>query len=127
MSLEILQAKRRRRTRFLLDRSRYTKQLHICNHMTSKATYHYYTNFISMHSENPRQLWKSINAMLHRDKPKVLPDSSSLDTLCMSSRYFTDKIVHIRSRFVIKDVDCHVAQQPVLAIHTFLHLLLGYW
>ena len=45
--------------------------------------------------------------MLHRDRPKVLPDSSSLDTLC-------DTIANIRSRFVIKDADCHVAEQPFI-------------
>ena len=45
MSNEIIVAKRRRRyleriwrrTRSPIDRSRYTKQLHICNHMMSKA------------------------------------------------------------------------------------------
>ena len=105
MSNEIFVAKRRRRyleriwrrTRSPIDRSRYTKQLHICNHMMSKAKSDYYTHFISTNSENPRQMWKSVNTILHRQKLKALPEHSSLDTLCSSfSKYFTDKIARIR-------------------------------
>ena len=106
MSHEIVVAKRRRqyleriwrRTRSPLDRSRYTKQLHICNYMMSKAKPDYYTHFISINSENPRQMWKSVNTILHRQKLKAPPEHSSLDTLCSSfSKYFTDKIARIRS------------------------------
>ena len=105
MSHEIFVAKRRRRyleriwrqTRSLLDRSRYTKQLHICNHMMSKAKSDYYAHFISTNSENPRQMWKSVNTILHRQKLKALPEHSTLDTLCSSfPKYFTDKIARIR-------------------------------
>ena len=52
--------------------------------------------------------------MFHPDKPKILPHSSSLDTLCNRfSKHFTNKIAHIRSSFVITDVGCHVAEQPL--------------
>ena len=36
-------------------------------------------------------------------------------------KYFTDKIANIRSRFVIKDVDCHVTEQPFIGntMHCF--------
>ena len=69
MSNEIIVAKRRhryleriwRRTRSPIDRSCYTKQLCICNHMMSKAKSDYYANFISINSENPRQMWKSVH------------------------------------------------------------------
>ena len=65
MSNEIIVAKRRRRRRRYLERiwrrtrspiarSSYTKQLHICDHMMSKAKSAYYTHFISKNSENPR-------------------------------------------------------------------------
>ena len=105
LSNEIIVAKHRRqyferiwrRTRSPIDRSSYTKQLHICNHMMSKAKSDYYTHFISINSENPRQMWKSVNTILHRQKLKALPEHSSLDTLCSSfSKYFTDKIARIR-------------------------------
>ena len=82
MSNDIIVAKRRRRyleriwrrTRSPIDRSRYTKQLHniICNHMMSKAKSDYYTHFITTNSENPRQMWKSVNTILHRQKLKAL-------------------------------------------------------
>ena len=73
MSLKIVVAKRRRqyleiiwrRTPSPLDRSPNTKQLYICNHMMSKAKSDYYTNFISTNSEHPRQMWKSVNTILH--------------------------------------------------------------
>ena len=85
------------RTRSPLDRSRYTKQLHICDYMKSKAKSDCYTNFISKHSENPCQMWKSLNTILHQHKLKVLPKHSLLDSLCSSfSKHFTDKISRIR-------------------------------
>ena len=72
--------------------------------MMSKAKSDYYTNFISTNSENPRQMWKSINTILHHQKLKALPEHSSLDTLCSSfSKYFTDKTACIRSNFFIND------------------------
>ena len=127
MSLEIFVAKRRRRylermwrrIRSPLDRSRYTKQLYICNHMMSKAKSDYFTYFISANSENPRQMWNSINTILHWQKLKTLPEPSSLDTLCSSffSKYFTDKIAHIRSNFVINDND-YDFHEPQLSENT---------
>ena len=82
MSLEIILAKRRRRymervwrrTRSTLDRSRYTKQLHLCNRMMSKSKSDYYTSLLSNNSANPRHMWNSVNKILHREKSKPLPD-----------------------------------------------------
>ena len=122
MSNDIIVAKRRRRyleriwrrTRSPIDRSRYTKQLHICNHMMSKAKSDYYTHFITTNSENPRQMWKSVKKILHRQKLKALPEHSSLDTLCSSfSKYFTDKIARIRSNFVINNNDYDFPEPPL--------------
>ena len=85
--------------------------------MMSKAKYDYYTHFIT-NSENPRQMWKSVNTILHRQKSKALPEHSSLDTLCSSfSKYFTDKIARIRSNFVINDND-YVFPEPPLSEKT---------
>ena len=54
----------------------------------------YYTHFITTNSENPRQMWKSVNTILHRQKLKALPEHSSLDILCSSfSKYYTDKML----------------------------------
>ena len=91
-----------RRTRSPLDRSRYTKQLHLCNRMISTSDY--YTRLLSNNSANPRHMWNSVNKILHREKSKPLPDYTSLDTQCRSfSKFFTDKITLIRSNFVTND------------------------
>ena len=93
-----------RRTRSPLDRSRYTKQLHLCNRMMSKSKSDYYTGLLSKNSANPRHMWNSVNKILHREKSKPLSDYTSVDTLCSSlSKFFTDKITRIRSNFVKND------------------------
>ena len=116
LSLEIILAKRRRRylervwrrTRSPLDRSRYTKQLHLCNRMMSKSKSDYYASLRSNNSANPRHMWNSVNKILHREKSKSLPDYTSLDTLCSSfSKFFNDKITLIRSDFVKNDHSRH--------------------
>ena len=81
--------------------------------MMSKAKSDHYTQFNSTNSENPRQMWKSVNAFLHRQKLKALPEHSSLDTSCSSfSKYFTDKTARIRSNFVIDDNDYVFPEPP---------------
>ena len=57
---------------------------------------------MSTNSQKPRQMWKSVSTILHRQKLKALPEHSSLDTLCSSfSKYFTDKIARIRKKNVL--------------------------
>ena len=59
---------------------------------------------LSNNSANPRHMWNAVNKILHREKSKPLPDYTSLDTLCSSfSKFFTDKIILIRSNFVTND------------------------
>ena len=41
----------------------------------------------------------------------------------MFSKYFTDKIAHIPSRFVIGDVDYAVAKQPLLVMVIHYNIL----
>ena len=121
MSLEIIIAKRRRRylervwrrSRSPLGRSRYTKQLHLCNRMMSKSKSDYYTSLLSNNSANPRQMWNAVNKILHREKSKPLPDHTSLDTLCSYfSKFFTDKITFIRSNFVTHDRSHNFPEPP---------------
>ena len=69
MTPEIIQSKRRRRylervwrkSRSSLDRSRYTRQCHLCNRQMSKAKSYYYENMVANNSATPKQLWKCIN------------------------------------------------------------------
>ena len=64
----------------------------------------------SNNSANSRQMWNSVNKILHREKSKPLPDHTSLDTLCSSfSKFFTDKITLIRSNF---DTNDHIHNFP---------------
>ena len=73
MTPEIIQSKRRRRylervwrkSRSSLDRSRYTRQCHLCNRQMSKAKSYYYENMVANNSATPKQLWKCINQILH--------------------------------------------------------------
>ena len=121
MSPEIILAKSRRlylervwrRTRSPLDRSRYTKQLHLCNRMISKSKSDYYTSLLSNNSANPRHMWNSVNKNFHREKSKPLPDYTSLDTLCSSfSKFFTNKITLIRSNFFKNDQSRDIPEPP---------------
>ena len=42
---------------------------------------------------NPRQLWKTVNKLLHRTLPQVLPSSESLSLLSQSfATFFSDRI-----------------------------------
>ena len=59
---EIIVAKRRRR---YLERIWRRTATYIYNHIMSKAKSDYHILFTSINSENPRQMWKSVNTILH--------------------------------------------------------------
>ena len=81
MTPEIIQSKRRRRylecvwrkSRSSLDRSRFTRQCHLCNRQMSKAKSYYYENMVSNNSATPKQLWKCINQILRKRPAPSLP------------------------------------------------------
>ena len=90
MTPDIIQSKRRRRylervwrkSRSSLDRSRYTRQCHLCNRQMSKAKSYYYENVkVSNNSATPKQLWKCINQILHRRPAPSLPTHASIKSL----------------------------------------------
>ena len=79
----------------------------------SKLKSDYYTSLLSNNSANPRQMWNSVNKILHREKSKPLPDHTSLDTLCSSfSKFSTDKIILTRSNFVTNDLSHNFPEPP---------------
>ena len=55
-----------RKSRSSLDRSRYTRQCHLCNREMSKAKSHYYENMVSTNYATPKQLWECINKMFYQ-------------------------------------------------------------
>ena len=124
---EIEIAKQRRRaleklwrkpaTRTPLNRSRYRAQVNLCNRLLSKARSEYYAKTIEQSSGNSKQMWNSVNKILHRVPKHYLPDHTSLKLLANSFvQYFGKKNEIIRSNFPLvplkvpdikpKDVNC---------------------
>ena len=108
ISSEFLEAKRRRRvlekawrrSRSALDRSRLTKQAHLCNKLISKAKNNYYSSMVSENLKNPKKIWSAINRILHRFSKSPLPDHSSLTELSNTfGQFFKDKIDVVRTSF----------------------------
>ena len=123
MTPEIIQSKRRRRylervwrkSRSSLDRSRYTRQCHLCNSQMSKPKSYYYENMVSNNSATPKQLWKCINQILHGWPAPSLPTHASIESLCNSfSSHFIDKISLIHSVFTDHTSDIVNADSPQL-------------
>ena len=100
MTLTILTSKRYRRylervwrsNPTALNRSRLTRQTHLCNRQMSKAKSAHYSKIIAEHSGNYGSLWKAFNKILHRFPKLHLPDHSSIATLANTfSSYFIKK------------------------------------
>ena len=123
MTPEIMKAKTLRhnfertwgRSRTHLDRSRCQHQCHLCNTMMTKAKSKYLSDVITENSDNPRRLWNSINNILHRIPPPVLPEFTSIKSLCDHfSRYFVDKFETISSKFINKEQNSPQVQKQLL-------------
>ena len=123
MTPEIIKSKRRRRylervwrkSRSSLDRSRHTRQCHLCNRQMSKAKSYYYENMLSNNSASPKQLWKCINQILHRRLAPSLRTHASIKSLYNSfSNHFKDKISLIHSTFTDHTPDTVNADSPQL-------------
>ena len=106
MTPEILAAKNQRR--YLervwrrnptpLNRSRFSKQVHHCNRLMSKAKAAYYDGIVSENSADQRSMWQAFNQILHRKPPGHLPDCPSISRLAtMFGTFFIDKITAIRT------------------------------
>ena len=83
-----------------LNRSRFSKQIHLCNKQMSKAKSPHYSKTIAEHSGDHRSLWQAFNKILHRCPKMYLPDHSSITSLANTfSSFFINKISIIRSSF----------------------------
>ena len=90
----------RRRNPTALNRSRLTRQTHLCNRQMSKAKSAHYSEIIAEHSGDYGSLWKAFYKILHRCPIIHLPDHSSIATLANTfSLFFINKISVIRSSF----------------------------
>ena len=64
-----------------LNRSRLTRQTHLCNRQMSKAKSAHYSKLIAEHSGDHGSLWKAFNKILHCCPKMHLPDHSSIISL----------------------------------------------
>ena len=78
---------------YMLDRSKYFKQLHLCNRLMANERRHYIRKQIHESKKNPNKLWATVNNILHRKAMPSMPDSTELPSLSASfSTFFVDKI-----------------------------------
>src|ERR1700722_12547913 len=72
--------------------------------MLCKAKAEYYVNLLKSQSDNPKQLWSTINSLSGSTKSKVLPDHDHLSSLVNSfNLFFTDKVTQIRANIGLID------------------------
>jgi len=83
-----------------------------------KAKRNYNSSLISSSRTNPRQLWKTVNKLLHRTSAPTLPSSNSLSNLAQSfATFFSDKIHKLHTTLLSNRI-------PVF--HLIFHLLISY-
>ena len=83
-----------------LNRTRLTRQMHLCNRQMSKAKSAHFSKIIADHSGDHRSLWKAFNKISHRCPKVCLPDHTTIEALANTfSSFFINKISLIRSSF----------------------------
>ena len=124
MSEDILMAKRKKRQlerAWRLSKSKIfcralTRQVHHFNRILSQAKSDWYTSLIEKNKDKPRNLWQSINRILHRSQSSPLPDFS--DCTSLSNRFGTYLVL------IVMDVVLSAIQRPQFGIkfHTLFVL-----
>ena len=83
-----------------LNRSMLRKQIARCNPLANTDKGSYYINLITVNSDDPKKLWKSLRKVLHRMSETVLPAHSSEKSLADTfASFFTNKISKITDTF----------------------------
>ena len=83
-----------------LNRSRFSKQIHLCSKQMSKAKSANHSKIIAEHSGYHLSLWQAFNKIVHRCPKMYLPDHSSITALANTfSSFFMHKISIIWSSF----------------------------
>ena len=89
-----------RKTKSAFNRSRLRKHIHMYNRLVQKSKNLYYTEQLDKASHQPKQLWKTVNKILHRSPEPKLPTSVSLKHLADKfASFFNNKITKIRDAF----------------------------
>jgi hypothetical protein len=69
----------------------------------TKAKRDYFSNLISTNATNSRKLWNTVNVLLHRKSPPVLPTYTDLSSLCQSfAKFFCDKVTDLHAKLLAK-------------------------
>ena len=95
-----------------LNRSRLSKQIHLCNRQLSEAKSAHYSKIIAEDFGDHWSLWQAFNEILHRCPKMCLPDHSSIAALPNTfSYFFINKISIIWSSF-LSDSSSNVLNPP---------------
>ena len=74
------------------------QQSHLVSRLITKAKRSYFRNMITSNKNSPKQLWQTMNNLLSRNAPKVLPESQSSSSLANSFlKFFDNKITKLCS------------------------------
>jgi hypothetical protein len=94
-----------RRTKLTVDREIFVTQKLLVNSMLHKAKANYYIGLVKSQSDNPKQLWSTINSLSGNAKSKDLPEHDNLPSLVNSfNLFFAGKISQIRANITMNDL-----------------------
>ena len=80
--------------------------------LSAKKLYH--SQLITANSSNPRQLWKTINTLLHRSALPSLPNLTSVSSIAQQfTTFFADKVTNLRNNIPSVNQSPHFPQPPV--------------
>jgi len=93
-----------RRSKSILDRSKFRRQVNKCNDIINKSKSKTYYDLVHDNIHDPKKLWKSLHSIMHRTQISILPEDSSDSSLANKfCNYFVDKINVIRNLFSKSD------------------------
>ena len=82
--------------------------------MLENAKASYYVNLVESHSNNPRQLWATINSLSGNAKSQVLPDHENITSLVNDfNLFFINKVNHIPTNIGVLTVKSHVSSPTI--------------
>ena len=93
--------RRWRRSKLMIHRELYVNQCNVVKKLIFDAKMNYYSKLITDAGSNGKDLFRSIDRLLHRTPEKKLPTSTSPTDLANNFvHFFKNKIVNIRNGFV---------------------------
>ena len=107
-----------RRTKSVIDRSRFRQQVNKCNRILNNSKNKFYSDIISEHKDNPKKLWNHIHSvLLPKSKPPLPCDPNLADKFC---DFFIDKIAKIRSSFSSPSIPAEESGYQPPSLSTFV-------